>query len=149
MVESGHEDLAKLIEENTKQMKETPRKDTLGYSSDSLKRTKDRIGETMHPVIPQQRILQSKANPKRLCLSDGATTDEHNDGNESLTYELHSINGTSNTENRSADSDRIPSPISVSSDDHSCIQASRLDRELDFSDSDDDPFLWMNNNDHN
>ena len=136
LVKSGHEDLATIIE-NTNQITETPRKNTIGSYFDGVKQTKDHKGETVHPEKPKSRFSLSKYKPKSIFLSDVENTSENDDDGISLTHEvqLQVMNGAWNPQNRPAISDRIPSPISVSSDDYSCVQASRLDHGLDLSDS--------------
>ena len=126
--ESGHNELAKIIEDGTDTYN-MPKTDMKGTG---IPREGDNDGETVNPIITKPRRALSRLKPKLLFPSDFQNTIiENNIACVSQTHDLHDKDKESDKQRP----DRIPSPISVSSDDYSCIQAARLDHGLDFSDS--------------
>ena len=103
--------------DNTNYVKafEPPGNNVIGYSSAGLKQTNIYKNETVPPEIPKH----SSSNN----YNTGAVM--------SPTHEIKSITRLSKYEIRPSPPDRPSSPVSVSSDDQSCVQSSLLDRGFD------------------
>ena len=116
---------------------ETPGNNIIGCSSAGLNQTNIYTGEKVPPEIPTHSLGKSSSNDDNTCKINGAAM--------SLTNELKSITRSFENQNRPSlpDRSRVSSPISVSSDDQSCVQSSLLDREFDLFEPMTDNTDWL------
>ena len=115
LVESGHEDIANIIEDNTNN--DTFEKSGNNLERNSTEHTETHKEETLPPMIPKQREPSSKLS------SGGRKIKKRQD-----------INGAIYLQKISSIRDS-PSPVSELSSDTSCVQASQLNNDIDYSDT--------------